>query len=234
MTKLACALFCLFAGTLLSAQEEFMIALPDSQFVTLRSFDSSAMAAYLADPDFDYRQAVGKKPVWKVWWDWVKQQWREWFLSPASVAGRIWRIALLLIVVAFMAYYFSRVRFSGIFRRQDKADGSGVEIFREEVDVETLDHRIAESITRKDYRSAYRLMYLQLLTHLGDRGVVKLHKYKTNRDYLREMQGSAIAGDFQELARTFDYIWYGGYPLDDVRFGALKEKMDLMKKGEPV
>jgi hypothetical protein len=64
-------------------------------------------------------------------------------------------------------------------------------------------------------RPALRALYLSLLAQLGEQGVITPARYKTNREYRRELiRHTAGAGQpvrwFNQTTTTFDYVWYGG------------------------
>lgn len=69
----------------------------------------------------------------------------------------------------------------------------------------------AESLARAgDLRGAIRKGYIALLVELGDRKVISLAQYKTNRDYLRSVREiEALYGNMTKLTGSFELHWYG-------------------------
>lgn len=71
----------------------------------------------------------------------------------------------------------------------------------------------AEALARKgELRAAIRLAYIALLCELGDRKVLALAQYKTNRDYLRavrEKRERPLLDEMQKLTSSFENHWYG-------------------------
>lgn len=72
---------------------------------------------------------------------------------------------------------------------------------------------------QKDYRSALRALYLSVLAILGDHQRVKIARYKSNREYARELARRAHAEP--ELLNIFDWCihvfersWYGMHPVE--------------------
>jgi len=69
----------------------------------------------------------------------------------------------------------------------------------------------AEVLARRgELRAAIRKAYIALLVELGDRKVISLAQYKTNRDYLRavrEMQ--PLYQNVKQLTDSFERHWYG-------------------------
>jgi hypothetical protein len=71
-----------------------------------------------------------------------------------------------------------------------------------------------EMIERGDLRLALRAFYLASLAHLAERQLVTLAKFKSNRDYERELQRRSHAlpevnALFSHNVATFDRVWYG-------------------------
>jgi Domain of unknown function (DUF4129) len=69
----------------------------------------------------------------------------------------------------------------------------------------------AESLARAgNLRAAIRKGYIALLCELGDRKLISLAQHKTNRDYLRAVQGQgALYTELKTLTATFENHWYG-------------------------
>jgi len=69
----------------------------------------------------------------------------------------------------------------------------------------------AEALARSgDLRAAIRKGYIALLVELGDRNVITLAQYKTNRDYLRSVSSvPQLHSPLKRLTETFERHWYG-------------------------
>ena len=61
-----------------------------------------------------------------------------------------------------------------------------------------------------DFRSAIRRAYIALLCEMEQRGKVRLHRAKTNRDYLDELKTEkALYPTFSVMTGAFEHVWYG-------------------------
>ena len=61
-----------------------------------------------------------------------------------------------------------------------------------------------------DLRAAIRKGYIALLVELGDRNVISLAQYKTNRDYLRAVSNvPQLHSPLKRLTESFERHWYG-------------------------
>jgi hypothetical protein len=71
-----------------------------------------------------------------------------------------------------------------------------------------------ELLEKGDLRLALRAYYLASLAQLADRNLISIARYKSNRDYERELVRRAhalpqLTGLFSENVSTFDRVWYG-------------------------
>ncbi len=69
----------------------------------------------------------------------------------------------------------------------------------------------ADALARRgELRAAIRKAYIALLLELGDRKIISLAQYKTNRDYLRAVRNiEPIYGNVKQLTDSFELHWYG-------------------------
>ena len=81
-----------------------------------------------------------------------------------------------------------------------------------------LDDPIKQAIAAGDYTLAVRLYYLAILKDLSLGKKIKWKKNKTNGEYLRELAGSPIFKNMQEITLVFERIWYGKVEIDKEGF----------------
>jgi len=139
-------------------------------------------------------------------------------ISPGS-AGFISRIAqwfviiLGLGVIAFVLKLFlPRLFRGGRPKRKSKAKARVVLGEQLEPDQSAFDLLSeAEALARRgELRAAIRRAYIALLVELGDRKILSLAQYKTNRDYLRAMRDiEPLYGNVKQLTDSFERHWYG-------------------------
>ncbi len=85
----------------------------------------------------------------------------------------------------------------------------------------------AEMVDRGELRLAVRAVYLAALACLGERQLITAARFKSNRDYLRELQRKArgkenLVESFQPMMWMFERVWYGTHQsstgeLDEMR-----------------
>jgi uncharacterized protein DUF4129 len=67
-----------------------------------------------------------------------------------------------------------------------------------------------------DLRSAIRKAYIALLCELGDRKLISIAQYKTNRDYLSSVRDKgSLYSSMRKLTNSFELHWYGLVPAGE-------------------
>lgn len=151
----------------------------------------------------------------------------KWILSwlptpkPISPGGFGWlsRIAQVLVIVlalgvlAFVLKLFlPRLLRNPGRKKKSKAKARIVLGERLEPDQSALDLLSeAEALARRgELRAAIRKAYIALLVELGERKIISLAQYKTNRDYLGAVrQIEPLYGNVKQLTDSFERHWYG-------------------------
>jgi hypothetical protein len=75
-------------------------------------------------------------------------------------------------------------------------------------------------LERGELRLALRAFYLASLAHLAARELIRIAKFKSNRDYERELLRRShalpdLSSAFSENVSVFDAVWYGRHDIDD-------------------
>ncbi|HKG69709.1 MAG TPA: hypothetical protein VKA92_12630, partial [Segetibacter sp.] len=74
----------------------------------------------------------------------------------------------------------------------------------------------------RNFRLATRLLYLQSLKILSDKGYIQWQLNKSNNDYIREVTGKPWHSLFKKLTYSFEYTWYGEMNLANDEFQNLQ------------
>ncbi len=139
-------------------------------------------------------------------------------ISPGS-AGFISRIAqwfviilALGVLVFVLKLFLPRLLRNPRPKKKSKAKARIVLGERLEPDQSALDLLSeAEALARRgELRAAIRKAYIALLVELGERKIISLAQYKTNRDYLGAVrQIEPLYGNVKLLTDSFERHWYG-------------------------
>lgn len=137
--------------------------------------------------------------------------------SAGSYSGgtvSIFRIVMTLILLASASFGLVKLVRRWQRKHKDDKDDSVREVLGEEL---ADDVTAAELLTKAhelarqgDFRSAIRRAYIALLCELEQRGKVRLHRAKTNRDYLDELKPEQLLyPTFSVMTGAFEHVWYG-------------------------
>ena len=151
--------------------------------------------------------------------EWIK----SWFPEPkpmsAGGAGIISRIAqwvviiLALGVLGYVLTLFLRRLFQNRSPKKKRKEKARIVLGETlEADQSALDLLSeAEALARRgELRAAIRRAYIALLVELGDRKIISLAQYKTNRDYLRAVREiEPLYHNVKQLTDSFERHWYG-------------------------
>ena len=199
-------------------------------------------------------QRVGKmiRDSLRAVFDWLERVLRKLFGSPRTPApgssGYGWIMTKQMLLYGLLAVVVSAVallllRFWKKRRRQ--ADVIATQAIQPVPDL--ADENVAadqlpedgwtslarELLGRGEFRLALRAFYLASLASLAERNLVSLARFKSNRDYERELQRRAHAfpnlqSVFGENVSAFDRVWYGRHEATGelvTRFAANVERI---------
>lgn len=141
--------------------------------------------------------------------------------STGTATANIVRIAVILVLLA--AASIGLVKLLRRLRKRQKAGDEVREVLGEELpdDVTPADllHNANQLARAGDFRSAIRRTYIALLCDLEQRGKVRLHRSKTNRDYLDELKPQpSLYPTFSVMTSAFEHVWYGQEPATETEF----------------
>ena len=138
-------------------------------------------------------------------------------------------VALVILILGLLVWLAVSiyVRQRGLVKEVvDVEDGSSVIDLASEDIVATQLHEeewlklAREQIGKGEERLAIRALFLATLAHLGERGLLKIARFKSNRDYRGELALRArslveLRGAFDENMALFERSWYGMHRLGE-------------------
>ncbi len=135
--------------------------------------------------------------------------------APGPTTLNLLRLLILLLVSA--ALIFGGIKLARYFnRRASREEKKSAprevlgEQLAEDLTAEELLKEAVELAREGDYRNAIRRAYIAILYELEQRGKLRLHRSKTNHDYLRELGSeSSLYPIFAYLTGVYERAWYG-------------------------
>ena len=188
-------------------------------------------------------------------WDWVKKIWHKLFPSrqghhPGDASGYGWIMSVEILLYALVAAAISALAIFlyRVWRGRQKTSATVAEailpvpdLADENVRADQLPEdgwtRLArELLERGEFRLAMRAFYLASLSHLAARNLISLARFKSNRDYERELRRRAHA--FPALLSVFggnifdfERVWYGNHEADRERVNQFAANVERIKTG---
>jgi hypothetical protein len=77
---------------------------------------------------------------------------------------------------------------------------------------------ILNELKLHNFRNAIRLLHLKTLKDLEAKGILRLSKDKTNRDYTIEIADATLRAEFVALTSVYNQVWYGKFALSNNEF----------------
>ena len=95
--------------------------------------------------------------------------------------------------------------------------------------------QLAADLTAKgELRLALRALYLASLAHLARRELIRLARFKSNRDYERELRRRArplpvLVETFGDCVGRFEQVWYGSHTADPAALADYRSKVERLR-----
>lgn len=83
--------------------------------------------------------------------------------------------------------------------------------------------RISEASQAGNLKEAIRWWYLYTLYNLNYKKFITLSEEKTNNEYIKNLRSTPYYKQFVSLTLNYEYIWYGGFTIDDKRFQHIRQ-----------
>ena len=129
-------------------------------------------------------------------------------LLSSTASSIVFRLLLAVAVIYFLIKILG-VEFTSVFSSSKTSKQAFIS--EENLDSVNLEAELEKARLAKNWRLVVRLVYLKALKLMWESEMVGLRKGKTNREYLYELEGKAVAAPFESLSFLFDYTWYGHF-----------------------
>ena len=211
-------LFMLFvlSAHLALAQKHFI---NDTSQVEVRSFNNARLQELKGQSQFQYdRFREPPRSLWDRFWSWLWQKVED-VLKTRRGRLTVWTVLILFgaAVIIFFIVKVMGMRDGGLFGRKG-VDTLPYTTSEDDINQINFEGAIKEAIEKRNYRLAVRLLYLQSLKNLSDKGYIEWQINKTNSDYIYEVSSRSWQPLFKTLTYNFEYIWYGEMPVDNEYF----------------
>ncbi|MGY3052676.1 hypothetical protein ACVWYG_000872 [Pedobacter sp. UYEF25] len=194
----------------------------DTSHVNVQPFNKARINSYKQQRDFNYDTISTERSLWDRFWIWF---WRKLGnLLGGTVRSPISKYFFIGIGIALVAFILYKVAGAeALFSKKSKETFLPYDVLNENIHQIDYKAELANLIADGKYRLAVRLLYLQSLKKLSDNNRIYWRPEKTNYNYLMEISDPNLKSEFTQLTRQFDYIWYGDFPVDKIKFDPINE-----------
>ena len=134
-------------------------------------------------------------------------------------------IAVVAVIIGVLGWFLwrSRSRATRVGMEATPAtplpDLTSDDVAGDELPVDGWTALALELLERGELRLAMRAFYFSSLAHLAERSLVNIAKFKSNRDYERELLRRShalpnLTASFSDNVSIFDRVWYGRHAID--------------------
>jgi hypothetical protein len=196
--------------------------------VVQRSIDSAKIAQLKKDDDFWYVNEVPPKKAAKP----ATQK-----EAPKILQDQTWirNVLWVLVVGGFVSILIWFLIASNVKLLRKPQSVSAQQEDEDEMLTENIfdidyEGALKKAIAVSNYRLAIRLLYLQTLKDLAIRNQIQYKQERTNNDYLMQLFQTAFYKDFFRLTRSFEYTWYGQFPVSPDVFASIQQEFSSFKQ----
>ena len=135
-----------------------------------------------------------------------------------STVAQVLVVGICVAAIAFLIWRYGPVLMQGRRKKKKPRETRIVLGERLEPDQTSADLLAQADVLARngDLRAAIRKAYIALLCELGDRKLISLAQYKTNRDYLYSVRDKvSLYSSMRKLTTSFELHWYGLVPAGE-------------------
>ena len=230
-------LFLLFTTSWAFSQQDSLIVQYDDSKLDVQQITKDDLKKYKDDNDFNYSEVVEEASFLNkivLWFRNMVKKIFEWLFGVGNATGLLKFILtvlpylILLFLVFLLLRFFLKVDSKAIITGQQNP---ATVAFTEEEHImknEDINALISEAIKQRNYRLAIRYYYLLSLKKLSQSHIISWEQQKTNEDYISEIQALNLKSDFTNITRIYDYVWYGEFAIDALKFETLKSQFESL------
>jgi len=140
------------------------------------------------------------------------------------------RIFIYVALIILILYVLKRIFFAELSWKFWENRENNRPVIEDVVKLSESDweNKISLALEKRDFRLAIRYYFLLLLKVISDKGWINLDSQKTNSDYIDEMKNRPDSGEFIQLSKAYEYIWFGELALSESSYKGLLKRFDQM------
>ena len=197
---------------------------------TMRYFDGYLAERYASDDALNYERNINKsffQRLKEIISAWI----RKLFGIPdvSSINNLSDKILDIVLVVIFLVALYIVVRLfmnhrgRWFFEKKNETVAVTLSNVEEHIHEANFEALLSEAEQQGDTRQSVRLLYLWVLRSYTDNNIIRWNPDKTNIDYFSEIKDKILQKQFRYLSYLYNYIWYGGFSINDSEYRKARE-----------
>ena len=203
----------------------------DSSSIELRVPSDERLTEINGDKQYFYAETKKELSFWDrfiIWLrsvlgEWIQNKYVEIFLK--ITAG----IAFALVLFLFINQISKGELKNALTRRNDRSI-LNLSIKTSDNNRTDFDLLLNDALQNKDYTLAVRFLYQKSIQLLQSKELITLKADKTNHDLLSELSNHPAANSFNRLTYFYEYVDYGDFKIDELRFRKIESVFNQFKK----
>lgn len=222
----------LFVCNIGYSQDNTIVEETTAPYYKKQDISKENLKKYIDNNTFNYEEKIANEDsLWSKFKRWAKgilMRLLSSLFGMDAATGIFWFLfrvvpyIILSVLVILLIRFFLKVNSRNIIYGEQKL--SEIKFTDEEqiIKNEDINALIAEAVKQKDYRLAIRYYYLLTIKELSKNNAIEWQQQKTNEDYIKEIKTPILQKQFGEITRIYDYVWYGEFEVDALKFEKIK------------
>lgn len=229
--------FVLLSCNLGFAQQNNLVVLYDESKLEVKEITEDHLSRYKNNDDFNYVETVKEDSILKKikqWLDNILTKIFEAIFGVGSATGilkfifNVLPYIVLGILIFMLIKFFLKVNSRHIVLGEQKKPTVAFSNDGNIIENEDIKALIDNAINDGNYRLAIRYYYLMVLKELTENEIILWELQKTNEDYIQEIKNQELRSNFINITRIYDYVWYGEFTIDALKFNHLKPAFEAL------
>lgn len=169
---------------------------------------------YKGRRDFVYKELQKQESWWDRFWSWLAEKFFGALETRGS--GTLLNVILWLLAVGLLIWVIIKLAgMEGIGLFASRQVEQPISFQEESDDIHSINfaEALVKAESQKNYRLAVRLLYMQALKKLADTRRIQWQPDKPNHVFVDQMAKDPLGEEFRFLTRTYEYAWYGEFPV---------------------
>lgn len=221
------------------AQQDSLVVEYDTSRLEIKEINEDHLKSYKGDKAFNYEEDTSDNAIATRIWNWLKHiltKFFEFIFGAEKASGIIHFLLsvlpylLLAVLIFLLVKFFLKVNSRAIITGRQKPATVAITDEENIIKNEDIQSLISNAILQKNYRLAIRYSYLLVIKQLSESEYIVWEQQKTNEDYIKEIETEGIKNHFKTITRIYDYVWYGEFAIDALKYEALKPSFETISK----